>query len=182
MFVLRPSMASWTASILNEDSQPSDKLFDIPGWAYNVHGLDGGWMISNRNALDAYRLALQYGISDAVMVGSRTVSEEGCNQEFTDGSPKLGYLWQPYEVCKWPSLFDVDVKLSLKIEEQRKLLQNLGHLSARRYPAQIFVTYSGLHYPERDFLNGQTRDFLEGIYSIQTIHHQCNNIICQCDL
>lgn len=163
MFVLRPSMVSWSKSILNENLQPHESLFEIPCWAYNVQGLDGGWMISNRNALDAYRLAFQYGISDAVMVGSRTVSEEGCNKHFTDGSAKLGYLWQSYEVCKWPSLYDIDMKLFSKIEEQRKLLQNLGHISQRQYPAQIFVTYSGLPYPMRDFLNSQTCDFLEGM-------------------
>ena len=105
MFVLRPMNIAWSESLLSEDSKVSESLYDISSWAYNVKGLDGGWFISDRNCLDAYRLAFQYGISDAILVGSRTVSEEGCNIMLDDNTiSKRGYLWQPYEVCSWSQL------------------------------------------------------------------------------
>jgi hypothetical protein len=49
------------------------------GWSYNFNGLDGGWLISKSNAIDAFRMAIQYGLSDAVMIGAKSVSLEGCD-------------------------------------------------------------------------------------------------------
>ncbi len=45
--------------------------------AFNLKGKDGGGLIANGAAVDAYRLGMQYGLADAVMVGSNTVSIEG---------------------------------------------------------------------------------------------------------
>ena len=165
MFVLRPRDIAWMEPVLNELSMPHESIYNISNWAYNVKGLDGGWLISDRGTVDAYRLAFQYGISDAVMVGSRTVSEEGCNCNIImNGNEieKSGYLWQPYEVCKWPQLYDIDNNLTQKISDQRTFLQSKGYISSRKYPAQIFVTYTGKNYPSQPFLNRNTQDFLNG--------------------
>ena len=83
---------------------------------------------------------------------------------------KRGYLWQPYEVCSWPQLSNIDPDLTQKISDQRKLLQSHGYISSRKYPAQIFVSYSGKSYPSREFLNRQTYDFLQGKISFHMIH------------
>ena len=154
MFVLRPSRDSWTS--------PLDSLTDCAfsevknGWSYNFEGLEGGWLLANGNPLDAFRLALQYGISDAVIVSSKTVADEGCDTVQCDGTLREGYLWQPYGPCSWNSLSSLDSDLYDKIMEQRSFLQRAGVISQRRYPAQVFVTYSGLQYPgANDILNGK---------------------------
>ena len=143
MFVLRPAKNRCT-------SKTMDCLYGDYDWAFNIKGLDGGRLISNNNTLDAYRLAFQYGLSDAVMIGSNIVSTEG-----VDTSQGRGYLWQPYEVCKWPHLLSIDADLNAKLGKQRTVWQELGYLSKRKYPAQIVFTWSG---ERKEYAN----DFLAG--------------------
>lgn len=140
MFVLRPARRAWTQPLL-DDGRPTS-MFDVEDWCFNVRGLDGGWLIAGGNPLDAYRLALQYGLADAVIVGSNTVAKEGVDH---DGKP--GYLWQPYEPAKWPQLRSLDPDIESKIHTLRRHWQSLGVLSLRRYPAQIVVSQSGEHRP-----------------------------------
>lgn len=135
MFVLRPAQEGWKAPIL-VDGHPT--LYEAKKWAFNVKGADGGWLIANGNLVDAYRLALQYGVSDAVMVGSTTVAKEG-----TPHGKNPGYLWQPYGPANWPHIKAADAQLYEKIMRQRKEWQRLGYLSGRKYPAQIVITQSG---------------------------------------
>jgi riboflavin biosynthesis pyrimidine reductase len=135
MFVLRPMSAGWTAPIL-QDGKPC--LFDIADWCHNISGFDGGGFIADGCAFDAYRLALQYGLSDAVLVGSGTALKEGVSH---DGHP--GYLWQPYGPASWPHVAAAEPELDRKLWKIRQLWQHQGLLSSRRYPAQIVVTRSG---------------------------------------
>lgn len=72
-----------------------------------------------------------------------------------DGSIKKGYLWQPYNPCLWPNIAAADSQLLEKIYAQRALWQSLGHISSRKFPAQIFITWSGVSYDNGpDILNG----------------------------
>ncbi|RJQ21160.1 hypothetical protein C4580_02860 [Candidatus Woesearchaeota archaeon] len=148
MFVLRPAKEAWIGN--------PTSFSDAKHWAFNVKGADGGWLIANGNAVDAYRLALQYGVSDAVMVGSTTVAKEGVPH---DGHK--GYLWQPYGPANWPHLRAADPNLAAKIARQREEWQKLGYLSGRKYPAQIVITGSGEHRPG-------TRDILEASIFYET--------------
>jgi hypothetical protein len=81
MFVLRPAYNAWTSPlILERFRQPElsdNQLHRVEDWAYNYKGIDGGYLIADGNAYDSFRVALQYGISDAVIVGTNTVSKEG---------------------------------------------------------------------------------------------------------
>lgn len=140
MFVLRPAQEAWTAPLLEGGSPRS--LFAARDWCFNVRGVDGGWLIAGGNPLDAYRLALQYGLSDAVIVGSNTVAKEGVDH---GGQP--GYLWQPYGPAAWPHLHAIDAELVGRIARVRAAWQQQAVLSARRYPAQIVVSQSGEHRP-----------------------------------
>lgn len=81
MFVLRPKILPWVSPIIQavpESETPvsvSHSMFDLDDdWNYSCAGLEGGWLIADGNLLDPFRLGLQYGISDAVIIGSRTVS------------------------------------------------------------------------------------------------------------
>lgn len=140
MFVLRPARKAWTAPIL--DGGKPQSMFGAEDWCFNVRGVDGGWLIAGGNPLDAYRLALQYGLSDAVIVGSNTVAKEG-----VDHGSEPGYLWQPYGPAAWPHLAAIDGNLTDKIARVRAAWQAQGVLSQRRYPAQIVVSQSGEHRP-----------------------------------
>lgn len=135
MFVLRPAAKAWSASLSN--NVPAG-LREAEQWCFNVKGYDGGWLIAAGNPLDAYRLSLQYGLSDAVIVGSNTVVTEGLDHEGHEG-----YLWQPYGPAAWSQLATLDNKIGDKIADTRAAWQKLGVLSPRRYPAQIVVTQSG---------------------------------------
>jgi hypothetical protein len=157
MFVLRPKYAGW----FTQNGVASLKsLFEAESWAYNVVGLDGGGLISGYNAVDAFRLALQYGCSDAVLTGTKSLCFEGCDNVVhnSDGSSSVrkGYVFQPYVLCEWDQLRKADVNLHAKITEQRQLWQRLGYLSQRLYPAQIAVTSSGIHHQDsKDFLEAR---------------------------
>lgn len=137
MFVLRPAHVAWTEPLLGADGFPHG-IYQARGWCFNVKGSYGGALIAAGNPLDAYRLALQYGVVDAVMVASDTVAKEGVARGRTPG-----YLWQPYGPPAWPQLAGADLDLLGKILRLRAQWQCLGVLSSRRYPAQIIVSQSG---------------------------------------
>lgn len=86
MFVLRPAITAWTSSICPGDrSSDGCQLHEIEQWAYNYMGIDGGWLIADRSPFDAFRVALHYGICDAVIIGTNTVSKEGMSTPSTEG-------------------------------------------------------------------------------------------------
>ena len=94
------------------------------------------------------RLALQYGLSDAVIIGSKSVTKDGAVSNTSSG-----YIWQSYEVCNWGHLKEADPELLSHIKEQRIERQRQGDLSKREYPAQIVVTWSGKQKDtQHDFL------------------------------
>jgi hypothetical protein len=153
MFVLRPAQnKALTGDIIDSDGLPTKDIYDPElNWVYNLDGIDGGWVIANLNSVDAYRLGMQYGVSDAVMVGTSTACAEGISKK-----GKLGYLWQPYYPLNWDSVKHHDSSMVEKVAEMRKLWQDLGYLSDRKYPAQILITRSGKKpedYP--DFLEAR---------------------------
>lgn len=87
MFVLRPAFSAWNSPIDSHDQKSTEsKLHQIQQWAYNYKGIDGGWLIADRSPFDAFRVALQYGICDAVIVGTNTVSKEGLDTPSQEGS------------------------------------------------------------------------------------------------
>ena len=78
MFVLRPAYCAWTAPILShKKNMLSKELYRVEDWAYGYRGIDGGSLVSDCCPFDAFRVALQYGLSDAVIVGTKTVCAEG---------------------------------------------------------------------------------------------------------
>ncbi len=153
MFVLRPGVGkALEGEVVSERGVEEAAIYDeYCDWAYNLDGIDGGWLIANLNSVDAYRLGLQYALSDAVMVGSNTVCAEGVSSDV-----RTGYVWQPYQPFSWPSVASIDAHVLEKALEQRKLWQDLGYLSPRRrYPAQIIITNTGRrHDNSPDFLEG----------------------------
>lgn len=140
MFVLRPAVSGWSSPLLLPSGRPD--VGAATDWCFNVRGVDGGWLIAGGNPLDAYRLALQYGLADAVIVGSNTVAKEG-----VDHGAQPGYLWQPYGPLAWPQLASIDARLGERIAEVRRAWQSMGVLSPRKWPAQIVVSQSGEHRP-----------------------------------
>ena len=163
MFILRPATDSWNEPILSNSEHNIPESFSMynvkNGWSFNYPTLDGGWLIANKSVVDGYRLGFQYGVADAVIIGSRIVCEEGCDPiQSTDNtvvsSTHRGYLWQPYNPLEWEHIKTLDNQLVTKVALQRQLWQNQGYLSSRTYPAQIICTWSGLKY-------NNSRDFLE---------------------
>jgi len=69
MFVMRPAREKWKTDVTDFSS-----MYNIHDWCFNFKGLDGGGLIADGSVVDGYRLALQYGICDAVMVGSQTIA------------------------------------------------------------------------------------------------------------
>ena len=124
MFVLRPAHSQWLSPIIEAKAKSGDQV--IPSlsndniyevaheWSFNCRGFEGGWLIANKNSVDAYRLALQYALSDAVLIGTNTISMEGVR---TAESP--GYIWQPYVLCEWDQLKSADPNLEEKFLAQR---------------------------------------------------------------
>ena len=151
MFVIRPALDNYQSPLpcnvpvekidsnIVDNEARLKSIYDERDWIFSVEGVEGGGLISGFNSLDAYRLALHYGISDAVIVGTRHISNDGISD---DAKGKEGYLWLPETVCAWGSLQSVDGELSSKIYEQRRQYQELGLLSRRKYPAQIAFTWT----------------------------------------
>lgn len=149
MFVVRPAFLGDDCP-LNAAALP-ESLFAAKAWVHNIIGSDGGGALSNGNVFDAYRLALQYGLSDAVMVSSKTVAIEGVSHEGREG-----YVWVASSVCAWSHLTEFDPHLLDKIAAQRHDWQQRGFLSKRQCPAQIIVTESGrVHEGSSDFLDAR---------------------------
>jgi hypothetical protein len=148
MFVMRPARERWVAPILSEGRC---SVYDVADWCYNIRDMIGvGGVIANGNLLDGYRLTMQYGLSDAVLVGSNNVLFESTPRP--DGSPP--YIWQPYFTAAWPHLKQAIPNLMEIIQDARKSWQQLGYLSpSREYPANIVVSQSGKE---------TTPDLLEG--------------------
>jgi hypothetical protein len=55
-------------------------------------------------------------------------------------------LWQPYVLCEWDHLKSADPNLLDRIFEQRKVWQEAGYISKRKYPAFIIFTLSGARH------------------------------------
>ncbi|MFN2376727.1 MAG: hypothetical protein ABR538_09330 [Candidatus Binatia bacterium] len=136
MMVLRGADSAWRPERLEEDLPSA--LHQSGGWCFDVDGVSGSWPISGGNAVDAYRLALQYGVMDAVLAGAATVSREGMV-----AGARPGHLWQPYAPLSWPSLAAHRELLEPAIAALRRDWQERGLLSERRWPAQIAVTAGG---------------------------------------
>jgi hypothetical protein len=147
MFVLRPMFKAWTAPIV-QDGKPC--LYEALDWCHNFSGADGGGFVADGCAFDAFRLGLQYGLSDAVIVGTGTALKEGVSH---DGQP--GYLWQPYGPASWPHVAAAEPELDRKILAVRQLWQKQGLLSSRRYPAQIIVSLSGNPSADHDVFDAR---------------------------
>lgn len=152
MFVLRPAESRAYSSPLLHEGIPTDSVFAADlDWCYNVDGLDGGWLIANSNGIDAYRLGMQYGVTDAVIIGTNTVSTEGVTHD-----SYTGYIWQPYGPLSWGQVASADPNIHEKVNETRKLWQDMGYLSKRNYPAQVVFTWTGLKYDGcADFLDAR---------------------------
>lgn len=137
MFILRPGNNTWSGPIVRADGSLS--IYDEEHWIYNIDGLSGGGVIANGNVMDGYRLAMQYAITDAVIIGSSTIINDGIPK----GEGSQGYLWLPQYCADWPHLKAEDSQMMDRFREQRALMQELGYASSRDYPAQIVVTKSG---------------------------------------
>ena len=142
MFVLRPIMERWEKPILDEHGSP-ESMYGICGWAYNCD--HGGAVISNGNCFDGTIMAFQYATCDAVIIGTKSLSLEGCNvlSEEKTTVVSYGHLCQYYSVCSWNNVYAYDAFLSEKLEKQRELLQKIGIISGRKYPAQVVISWSG---------------------------------------
>lgn len=128
-----------TTATTHDNDAYMKSMYEVRDWIYSVDGAEGGGLISGFSALDAYRLALHYGISDAIIFGTHHVSHEGISD---DSKGTEGYLWLADTVCGWDSLRAADSDLAAKIYEQRVQYQQIGLLSPRKYPAQIAFTWT----------------------------------------
>ncbi|HEY2774723.1 MAG TPA: hypothetical protein VGK20_11815 [Candidatus Binatia bacterium] len=148
MMVLRPASRAW-----NPDARGPmvDALPLVGDWCYDVAGIGGSWPVSAGNAVDAFRLALQYGTVDAVIAGATTVCREGVG---SDVAP--GHIWQAWHAFSWPVLRPWRDSLEPAVARTRRRWQELGVISERPHPAQIVVTRSGLSpLPGRELLDAR---------------------------
>lgn len=123
MFVLRPAEQAWNDSIVvrcptTDEVIVNEALYDIEDWVYNCDGYDGGGIIANGSYIDAFRLALQYCVSDAVIIGSQSASIEGVSREDDNF---LGFIWQGYNPASWPHIREVEPNLFEMLQETRNL-------------------------------------------------------------
>lgn len=158
MFVLRPATVPLVGDI--NSAADTQQLIYNPSldWIFNVNGVDGGGLISNCHAVDGYRLAMQYALSDAVIFGSNIAANDGVSTAATPG-----YLWQGYNVCEWGHIKAIDPELNDKLLRNRQVWQKLGYLSDRKYPAQIVFTKTGQHYENGNYFL-QARIFQEPVH------------------
>jgi hypothetical protein len=148
MLVLRPGCKRFDPALLRVPGEAAAAIHGDYDWVFDVQGFSGpGRVISNSSPFDAYRVALHYGVSDAVLVGSGTACAEGISS-----ATSPGYLWQPHFVCAWSHLHSADRNMLMKINEQRKEWQKIGLLSSRKYPAQLVFSASGRPRYGPDFL------------------------------
>ena len=104
-------------------------------WCHDVEGLPAGAVVSAGSRLDAVRLAMHYGLSDAILVGSATVTAEGLPQA---GRP--GWRWRAETPLSFPVLADVRDELAAALRATRVRWQAEGCLSARPEPALVVLT------------------------------------------
>jgi riboflavin biosynthesis pyrimidine reductase len=140
MMVLRPASTHWAG--LRDGVTLGDSLREVQDWCYDVSGVGGSWPVSGGNALDAYRLALQYGTVDAVLAGAATIAREG-----VVAGARRAHLWQPYAPLSWAPLAPHRDVLEPAISAVRRTWQQLGVLSARKHPAQVAISASGRPSP-----------------------------------
>jgi len=136
MMVLRPATMRWDGP--HDGASLAVALREADDWCYDVAGIGGSWPVSGGDALDAYRLALQYGTVDAVLAGAATIAREG-----VVAGARRAHLWQPYTPLSWAPLAPHREVLEPAISRLRQHWQQMGVLSSRRHPAQVAVSASG---------------------------------------
>ncbi|MFM7119661.1 MAG: hypothetical protein ACKOZX_05325 [Gammaproteobacteria bacterium] len=155
MFVTRPLLRAWRSPVLTAAGHLD--LGSVDQLVASVRGAEGGGVISGGHPFDAERLAVHYGLVDAVLVGSGTVFAEGfapghearadtepvTGREAEAAGASGGYIWQDYTPLSWPQLSSRAATVGAGIQATRAIWQRMGVLSARDRPAQIVVTESG---------------------------------------
>ncbi|MEE2893858.1 MAG: hypothetical protein VX766_17165 [Pseudomonadota bacterium] len=131
--VLRSATGRVSASAVQ--SRGTHALFEINDWCHAVEGAPAGLVLSNGSLLDARRLALRYGLLDAVLVGSATVAEEGLAAP-GDG----GWTWALDTPLRFPVLAPDARSLSTAFAAARARLHAEGWRSSRTRPALIVIT------------------------------------------
>jgi len=110
-------------------------LFDIDDWSHALEGAEAGSVLSNGSVLDARRLTLRYGLYDAVLVGSATVTEEGL-----PGAIGPGWMWALETPLGFPALAADADPLAAAFDDARRALHTDGWRSSRATPALVVVT------------------------------------------
>ena len=131
--VLRPARSE--IDPLAVDRQGLDALAAAPDWCHEIEGLPAGAVMSAGSRLDALRLVLHYGLTDAILVGASTVAAEGLAEP--GRSP---WRWEAATPLAFPVLADLAHRLAGAVAATRRLWQDLGLLSPRPRPALIVVT------------------------------------------
>lgn len=131
--VLRPARGELDRKIVA--ARGADAFASELEWCHEVEGLPAGAVLSAGSRLDAVRLAMHYGLADAILVGSATVAAEGLPRE---GRP--GWRWRAETPLAFPVLADVREQLGGALRETRRHWQTQGFLSGRDRPALVVVT------------------------------------------
>ena len=131
--VLRSAAVAVVASDVRK--RGASALFEIDDWSHAVEGAAAGLVLSNGSLLDARRLALRYGLADAVLVGSTTVAEEGLPNR-----GQKGWTWTLDTPLGFPVLADHAALLSAAFADAQIRLRAGGWRSSRCRPALIVIT------------------------------------------
>jgi riboflavin biosynthesis pyrimidine reductase len=133
MTVLRPRDRGWSPS--PTALAAGTALGEGEQWCDTVPGAEGGATIAAGDPLDALRLAFQYALADAVIVGSGTVLAEGMGT--------AGHRWQPEDPAGWPQLRELWPDLLDELARVRRRWQAMEVLSSRARPLPVMVSRSG---------------------------------------
>ena len=133
MTVLRPRDCGWSPS--TAALKAGTCLYEGEQWCDTVPGAEGGATIAAGDPLDVLRLALQYALADAVIVGSGTVMAEGMGLR--------GHRWQPEVPAGTPQLRRLWPGLIDELARVRRSWQEMGVLSSRSRPLPVMVSRSG---------------------------------------
>ena len=131
--ILRSAAVEVVASDVRE--RGASALFEIDDWSHAVEGAAAGLELSNGSMLDARRLALRYGLADAVLVGSATVAEEG-----VPNPGQKAWTWTLDTPLGFPVLAAHAASLSTAFADARSRLCAGGWRSSRDRPALIVIT------------------------------------------